>query len=191
MYQKGKSQAEVAKDLGIHKGTLSTWMNGTRIPRMPKVDMLCKYFGVTRSEILEDKKPAKAYTTRIPVLGRVAAGVPIEAIEDILDWEEISPEMALDGEYFALQIKGDSMSPRMLIGDVVIVRQQPDAESGDVVIVQVDGERATCKKLMKHAGGISLLSFNPAYDPITFSNKDIETLPVTILGKVVENRQKY
>ena len=69
----------------------------------------------------------------INVLGRVAAGIPIEAIEDIIDTEEISSDMARTGEFFGLKIHGDSMEPRMCEGDVVIVRRQDDAESGEVV----------------------------------------------------------
>lgn len=129
--------------------------------------------------------------SRIPVLGRVAAGIPIDAIRDVLDWEEIPSKLGRTGEFFALKIKGHSMEPRIADGDVVIVHCQPDADSGDVVIVQVNGDHATCKKLSKHESGISLISFNPAYDPINFSNDQIESLPVTIIGKVIENRQKY
>ena len=129
--------------------------------------------------------------TRIPVLGRVAAGIPIDAIEDVLDWEDISEDMTKTGEFFGLRIKGDSMQPRIVEGDVVIVRSQNDAESGDVVIVQVNGDQATCKRLAKYQTGISLISFNPLYAPINFTNEEIESLPVVIIGKVVENRQKY
>ena len=130
-------------------------------------------------------------SVKIPVLGRVAAGIPIDAITDILDYEEITETMSMTGEYFGLKIKGNSMLPRIAEGDVVIVRQQPDAESGEVVIAQVNGNTATCKKLIKHPTGISLVSFNPEYEPMYFSNEDILRLPVTIIGKVVENRQKY
>ena len=82
---------------------------------------------VGKNEI--DKLESKS-SVRIPVLGRVAAGVPIDAIEDVLDWEEIPEAMAATGEFFGLKIKGDSMQPRIAEGDVVIVRSQPDAESG-------------------------------------------------------------
>ena len=99
--------------------------------------------------------------------------------------------MAHTGDFFGLRIKGDSMSPRISEGDVVIVRQQNDAESGDIVIVLVDGESATCKRLIKYKDGISLISFNPMYEPMNFTKEDIIEKPVTIIGKVVENRQKY
>lgn len=82
---------------------------------------------------------------RIPVLGNVAAGIPIEAIEDVIDYEEISEELAHTGDFFALKIEGDSMEPRICNGDVVIVRKQNYAESGDLVIVLVNGDSATCK----------------------------------------------
>ena len=128
---------------------------------------------------------------KIPVLGSVAAGTPIFAEENYIGSEEISEELASTGEFFGLRIHGDSMSPRISDGDIVIVRQQDDAESGDIVIVLINGDSATCEKLMKYTDGISLLSFNPAYEPMTFTNKEIEDKPVRIIGKVVENRQKY
>ena len=95
------------------------------------------------------------------------------------------------GEFFGLRIKGDSMEPRMESGDVVIVRQQSDANSGDTVIVLVNGDDATCKRLQKTDNGIMLVSTNPKYPPMFYSNEDIRTKPVVILGKVVELRQKY
>lgn len=127
----------------------------------------------------------------INVLGRVAAGIPVEAITDIIDTEEISQELAKTGEFFGLQIHGDSMEPRMYEGDVVIVRQQDDAESGDIVIAMVNGNEATCKRLMKYAGGISLISLNSKYSPMMFTNQEIEEKPVRIIGKVVELRGKF
>ena len=98
--------------------------------------------------------------------------------------------MAKTGEYFGLQIHGDSMEPNMCEGDIVIVRQQDDAESGDIVIAMVNGNDATCKRLTKYAGGIALISNNPKYDPMMFSNEDIISKPVRIIGKVVELRRK-
>lgn len=126
----------------------------------------------------------------INVLGCVAAGIPIEAIEDIIDTEEISVEMAKNGTYFGLQIHGDSMEPRIYEGDVVIVRQQDDAESGDIVIAMINGNDATCKRLTKYASGIALTSLNSKYEPMMFTNQEIIEKPVRIIGKVVELRGK-
>lgn len=135
------------------------------------------------------KRTAKGVV--INVLGRVAAGIPIEAIEDVIDTEEISEEMAKTGEFFGLQIHGDSMEPKFSDGDVVIVRKQNDAESDDIVIAMVNGDDATCKRLKKYKDGIALISTNPTYDPMYFSKEEIETKPVRILGRVVELRAKF
>ena len=128
--------------------------------------------------------------------GNVAAGVPILAVEnfdsnDPDDWEEITEEMASTGEYFALRIHGDSMEPRMQEGDVVIVRLQQSIETGDIAIVRVNGDEATCKKIKKTPEGLILISINPSYEPMFYSPKDVETLPVEIIGKVVELRAKF
>ena len=127
----------------------------------------------------------------INVYGRVAAGIPLEMIEDIIDTEEIPDEMARTGEFFGLKIRGDSMEPRMTDGDVVIVRKQEDAETNDVVIATVNGTDATCKRLKKYNDGIALISLNPKYEPMYFSKNEIEAKPVCIIGRVVELRAKF
>lgn len=127
----------------------------------------------------------------INVLGRVAAGIPIEAVKDVIDTEEISEALASTGEFFGLLIDGDSMEPDIHKGDTVIVRQQNDAESGEIVIAMVNGGDATCKRLIKYAEGISLVSLNSNYAPMFFSNKDVAEKPVRIIGKVVESRRKW
>lgn len=127
----------------------------------------------------------------IKVYGRVAAGIPLEMIEDIIDTEEIPPDLARTGEFFGLQIHGDSMEPKFSEGDVVIVRKQDDAESEDIVIATVNGTDATCKRLKKYREGIALLSTNPAYEPMYFTNEEIVDKPVRIIGRVVELRAKF
>jgi len=190
-----KEQIDLINDLGFNKSAVSTWCNGTRLPRMDKVEKLARYFNINRSDLIEEKKdvPEKSRSKGVPinVYGRVAAGVPIEMIEDIIDTEEITEEMTRTGEFFGLRIKGDSMEPRMTEGDVVIVRVQNDAETGDIVIATVNGTDATCKRLKKYNDGVALISTNPAYEPMYFSNKEIAEKPVRILGRVVELRAKF
>lgn len=139
----------------------------------------------------EETLKAKVKGVKIPVLGRVAAGIPIEMIEDVLDYEEITEDMARHGEYFALKIQGDSMSPRIWNNDVVIVKQQDDAENGDIVIATINGDDAVCKRLQKYNDGIALISLNPQYEPIYLKKEDVEKKPVRIIGKVVELRGKF
>ena len=138
------------------------------------------------SEALSDESIRIKKGCRIPVLSQIVADVPIESIEEVLDWEEIPFRLANTGEFFGLKMKDDSMSPRIESGDVLIVKQQSDAESGDIVIVQINDD-ACVKKFFKQEGGIILQSFNPSYAPMYFSNDK----PVRIIGKVIENRQKY
>lgn len=186
------TQVELAEYMGVSQATISNWQKGIKTPRMSKIDKICEFFHIKRSDLMEDNSSTKKSTgIRIPVLGRVAAGIPIEAIEDIIDTEEITEELASSGTFFGLKLKGNSMEPRMCENDIVIVRQQSDAEDGDIVIATVNGDEATCKRLKKYNDGIVLISNNPNYDPMYFSNKEIQEKPVKIIGKVVELRGKF
>lgn len=190
---------ELANCAKVNKASISQYINGSHKPSNLSAGKIANVlqvnplwlmgFDVPMTEILSKNKSSKGVT--INVYGSVAAGVPIEAIEDIVDTEEITQELARTGTFFGLKIKGDSMEPRMTTGDVVIVRKQDDAESGDVVIATVNGTDATCKRLMKYENGIALLSTNPDYDPMFFSNQEIEDKPVRIIGRVVELRAKF
>lgn len=185
-------QSKIAKRINVSPQTFNTWIQGKAIPRMGKIQLLADYFKIGKSDLIEEKSNITiSQGIKIPVLGSVPAGVPITAVEDILDYEEIPQLWANQGEFFALKIKGDNMEPRMQSGDVVIVRQQSSADSGDTVIVLINGDEATCKKLEKTSNGIMLISTNTKYSPMFFSHEEINELPVVILGKVVENRQKY
>ena len=186
------TQLELSKKLNVGATSVSNWCRGIKSPRMDKVDAMCKIFNCKRSDLMEDKDESQSTNSvTINVLGRVAAGIPLDAIEEIIDTEEISEKMASEGEYFALKIAGDSMEPKISNGDVVIVRKQSDADDGDLVIAMVNGNNAVCKRLKKYAEGIALVSNNPLYEPMYFSIKDIAEKPVTILGKVKELRAKF
>lgn len=194
IHKNDMTQAELAKRLGVSAQSVTSWCKGDKSPRMDKVDAMCRIFNCRRSDLMEDSsevKPSRSTGVVIPVLGRVAAGIPITAAEYVIDTEEISQAMAADGEYFGLQIKGDSMEPKISNGDVVIVRKQSDADDGDLVIALVNGNDAVCKRLKKYAEGIALLSTNPAYEPMYFSEKEIVEKPVEIIGKVKELRAKF
>ena len=195
--EKNINQRELAKYLKVAPSTISMYENGQREPNFEVLEVLADFFNVDMNYLLgkTDKTTKliidKPQGLKIPVLGTVAAGIPISAVEDILDYEEVPQSWESQGEFFALKIKGDSMEPRMESGDVVIVKQQSDANSGDTVIVLVNGDDATCKRLQKTDNGIMLVSTNPKYPPMFYSLEDIQTKPVVILGKVVELRQKY
>ncbi|MDB1979125.1 S24 family peptidase [[Clostridium] symbiosum] len=197
----GMSQEELAQKVGYKSRSSinKIEVDGRGLPQS-KIAAIAKALDTTPAylmgwdnniaPIINGTKHKKSGVT-INVLGRVAAGTPIEAVEDIIDTEEITQEMASTGEFFGLRIDGDSMEPKMSKGDIVIVRQQDDAESGDTVIVSINGTDATCKRLRKYRDGIELISTNPSYEPMFFSNKDIVNKPVKIIGKVVELRCKF
>lgn len=185
------SRMQLSESLGISYSTVSDWINGNAYPRIDKIEMMANYFGINKSDLVEEDYNNETSALKIPVLGNVAAGIPISAVEDILDYEEVPISWQNQGEFFALRIKGDSMEPRMESGDVVIVKQQSDANSGDTVIALVNGDDATCKKLEKTDNGIMLVSTNAKYPPMFFSKEDIVNKPVVILGKVVEFRGKF
>ncbi len=144
---------------------------------------------IVRKILSEEEKKKKGML--IPVLGTIAAGVPVEAVEDILGWEEISESMASQGDYFALRVKGQSMEPKFIEGDTVIVRKESCVESGRVAVVLVGCEDATLKQVNISPEGIALIGYNPmVYEPHFYSNKEVQDLPVQILGEVVELRRK-
>lgn len=136
--------------------------------------------------------PPRVKGVRIPILGKVVAGIPIEAIENIEGYEEITPALASKGEHFALRVQGDSMAPVIVENDIVIVRKQRQVENGDIAIVLVNGDEATIKKVQINDHGITLVGFNiEVYPPHFYSEKEITTLPVQIIGKVVESKRSF
>ena len=190
---------ELANASGVSKASISQYLNGSHAPSNISSGKMAKILDVNPVWLMGFDVPMKEKISSlpqrkgvpIPVYGRVAAGVPLEMIEDIIDTEEITEKMSRTGDFFALQIHGDSMEPKMSEGDVVIVRRQEDAESGDTVIATVNGTDATCKRLRKYRDGIELIATNPSYEPMFFSNEEIEKKPVRILGRVVELRAKF
>lgn len=194
--KKKYTMKELAEKVGVSEATVSRWESG-EISNMRRdgIMRLSEVLDIPPSVILGLQDNTNNFSrpkgVRIPVLGEVVAGVPIDAVEEYLDWEEITPELAETGEFFALKIKGDSMEPRIVAGDVVIVKMQSTADTGDVVIAMVNGDDACCKRFIKQSDGIILQSFNSAYTPMFFTKEDIEKKPVSIIGKVIENRQKY
>lgn len=189
--QNGISQTEICQTLGFSMSTFSDWVHARTYPRIDKIELMANYFGIEKSDLVEERTKSQRAGVAINVLGRVAAGIPINAITEIIDTEEISEDLAKTGDFFALKIKGDSMEPRIVDGDVVIVKQQEDAENGDTVIALVNGDDAVCKRLRKYRDGLELISNNPAYAPMFFDKETIETKPVRIIGKVVELRGKF
>lgn len=195
--EQGIKRSTMLADLDIPSSTFSTWKKKGSDPDLKSVIKLANYLGVSMDYMLTGEKgniqklELDDEPIQIRVLGKVAAGIPIEAVEDVIGEETISKKMAETGDYFGLRISGDSMEPSIHHGSIVIVRQQDDVENGDIAIVIVNGEDATCKKIEKFENGIMLVPINKAYEEKFYTNEEIEKLPVRIIGKVVESRTKF
>ena len=192
-----KTQEQMAKIINKRQQTYGKYEKAITEPDAETLQILAKYFGVSLEYLLGkennfvEEKPVQKGGFKIPVLGTIPAGIPIEAVEEILDYEEIPQEWTTQGEYFGLKVKGNSMEPRIMNGDVVICRKQDNADSGDICVIMVNGNDATLKQIKKDTNGIALVPFNQNYSPMFYNNEQIANLPVRIIGKVVELRGKF
>ena len=189
-------QKELAILVGVAAPTVSEWEHGKKDPSGERLLKLAEIFGVEPGAILGETSYKKSSDEkdyiRIPVLGRIPAGVPFEMIEDIEDYEDIHASMTRGGkEYFALKVRGDSMNPKYEDGDTIILRATNVCESGQDCAVRVNGDDATFKRVyVTEEGGIILQPLNPAYEPRNYTRHQWESDYVSILGVVVELRRK-
>ena len=198
---KGITVGYAESRLNLEQGAIDTAEGNGNVPGDDLVKEMAILLDTTPEYLLcltdDPRVPLDDKTgVKIKVFGEVAAGIPIQQIDnfdpdDANSWEEINRKTARSGIYFALRIKGQSMYPEIKDGAVVIVRKQDDVESGELAVVAINGDTATCKKVVKDENGIYLMPINPAFPPQFFSSEQIQELPVRILGKVVEARNKY
>lgn len=190
------SQQELADKIGVSKSAISRYENGS-IGNMglDKAQALAKALNLDPLLLLsfagangKELKPVDlSASVKIPVVGSIPAGTPVEAIEDIVDYIDIPEDWIKgDAEYIGLEVKGDSMYPIMLDGDTVVIRVQPTAETGDICACYVNGYDATLKRIALKSKTITLVPANPSYAPKTYTHPG----EVTIVGKVVEIRRK-
>lgn len=180
-----KTRIEVCRDLEIPYSTFTDWCNANIYPRIDKIQLLANYFGIQKSDLVENKEKVKIDNKQaFPLLGTVKAGYNYLASENIIGYVNIDKNIPNPEEYFALKVTGDSMQPILYNDDIVIVHSQNDIESGQIGIILINGNEATVKKIIKHNDFIELISFNSYYPPKKIT-KDIE---FKIIGKVVEAR---
>lgn len=195
-YTSHLTQGQLSEMTGIPTSTLSGYFAERSTPNAGNIQKIADALGIDKSDIdprfsTTENISSPHRGNRIPVLGRVAAGIPIEAVQDIEDYEDIPASWGDPREYFALKIQGHSMEPRIWDGDVVIARKMPDVDSGSVAVVLVDGEEATVKQIKKSEDGMTLIGWNPAvYPPKFYTWAEVSRLPVQILGIVKEVRGK-
>lgn len=187
----GENQPDIAEVLGVTKSAVNAYFMGNKMPRMDRIKKLADHFGCNVSDLIDDKTVEDQITAvAIPVLGTVPAGVPIEAIQDILGYEEIPKIMADTGEFFCLRVEGNSMYPLLYSGETIVIKKQETADNGDIVVALVDNNDTTVKRLKKVSDGIILEAENPEYNSLYFNEKQIRNEKVKIIGKAVESRKK-
>ena len=192
----GMQQKEVAIAAGVSRPTVSEWEHQKKDPSGERLLKLAKLFNVDPSIILgyrigDENIRTNDGAIRIPVLGSIPAGIPIEAIEDIIDWEEIPSDWTRGNkQYFALRVQGLSMYPEYRDGDVIVLKRQETAENGQDCAVSINGDEATFKRFRRTESGIMLQAINPDFEPLLYTEQQVEELPVRILGVVVELRRK-
>ena len=190
----GLNQIELAKRLNLSSSaSISQYESGDRLPSDDIKLKMAELFNCSIDYLLgkTNSKNISSDSAVVFIYGTIPAGVPMELIEDIVDTEEINADMLRGGkQYFGLKIKGNSMYPEYLDGDTIILEKVEDCESGQDCCIMCNGNDGTFKRVFKNENGIILQPLNPEYQPIVYSNEQIETLPVKIIGKVVELRRK-
>lgn len=189
---KGITQTDIINDLKINKSTISTWCNGSRLPRMDKVQLIADYLGVSKSDLIEEKETKEEAITcnniykldkiKLPMLGKVACGEPIFADEDRESYIMVGTDIGAD---FCLQCQGDSMiNARIHDGDIVFVKKTDIVENGEIAVVIIDDE-ATLKRFFyyREQNLVILKPENPKYQDIILTGEQLNQ--VKVLGRAV------
>lgn len=189
-----KTRAEACKDLEIPYSTFTDWCNANIYPRIDKIELLANYFDIKKSDLVENKEKTDKLgnpVVEIPILGTVKAGYDYLAQENWIGTIDVDKKLADSGEFFALKVKGDSMAPVLIEDDIVIIKKQDDFENGDIVVAIVNGDEATIKKGKKSESKILLQPFNTNYDPLIFTEEEMDTIPVRIVGTVKQLKREF
>lgn len=203
----GLTQVQMAQKLGISKHLYNKYERTNTRPGYEVLSEIARLSGVSTDYLLgltsgDDEiamrpdpwgigQPSTPKAVRIPVLGIIPAGVPLEAVEDVLDWEEIPIEWTVNGkEFFGLKLRGDSMAPKYESGDIVILQRAFTCSPGSDCAVIINGDDATFKRVFAaEDGGIVLHPLNPLFPVIAYTAEQCEELPVRIIGVATQIRR--
>lgn len=204
------SEEEFAALVGVTADDVINWEHGTSRIDRNSLAILVDKFKVTEEYLLDktdlpvdisklnwndNVRPVKLPIDdmeKIPLLGAIAAGTPIEAIEnnDVDDYIYFDTR-GYSSPIFALNIVGSSMEPRIFEGDIAIIEVTGFVNSGEVAAVKVNGNDTTLKQVKFESDGMWLIGFNPSFKPIFYTAKECTELPVTVIGKLIEVRQRW
>lgn len=190
----GINQTELGNKIGLSARAIGFYESSDRDIPTSKLQKIADYFNVSTDYVLGRSNTSQKddEVIQIPLLGKIQAGVPTEMFLDIIDYIDIPADMAKGNkELFALKTKGKSMEPNFIEGDILIFEKTEDCENGQFCAVAVNGDDATFKKVTKTDAGIMLQPLNPAFETKFYTNEQITSLPVTIIGVLKESRRKY
>lgn len=191
---------ELHEKTGISESLLSKYLSGNAIARQRKIALISETLNINPVWLMgydvpmEEMKMDKLGNpiTEVPLLGAVKAGYDYMAQENWEGMIEVDKNIVKDGsDYFALKIKGDSMSPVLIENDIVVIKKQEDFENGDLVVALINGDEATIKKGRKSDNSILLQPLNTAYEPLIFTYDEMKTIPVTIIGVVKQLKREF
>ncbi len=185
--ESGLTQDQLGERVGVTGKAVCTWELGLKTPRMPVIERLAALFGVSKSEIIEGVPSTSASPiTRVPILGRVAAGSGCLADDNLDGYENVPTDILSTGEEFILlNVKGDSMSPKIEEGDRLLIQLQPSVDSGSYAVVLIDDEDGVVKKVCYSKNRIELISENPYYPPRIFEDSEVTRVRVVGLVKYI------
>ncbi|MBQ2387702.1 MAG: helix-turn-helix domain-containing protein [Clostridia bacterium] len=185
--ESGLTQDRLGELVGVTGKAVCSWELGLKTPRMPVIERLADLFGVSKTEIIEDAKSTPVSPiTRVPILGRVAAGSGCLADDNLDGYENVPTDiLSTEEEYILLNVKGDSMSPKIEEGDRLLIQLQPSVDSGSYAVVLIDDEDGVVKKVCYSKNRIELISENPYYPPRIFENSEVTRVRVVGLVKYI------
>lgn len=185
--ESGLTQDRLGELVGVTGKAVCSWELGLKTPRMPVIERLADLFGVSKSEIIEGAKSTPVSPiTRVPILGRVAAGSGCLADDNLDGYENVPTDiLSTEEEYILLNVKGDSMSPKIEEGDRLLIQLQPSVDSGSYAVVLIDDEDGVVKKVCYSKNRIELISENPYYPPRIFENSEVTRVRVVGLVKYI------
>lgn len=192
-----KTRNEMCEALGVKYTTFADWVNAKTYPRMERIEQIADYFGVGKSALLEEQLPdgaipyQKRPTLPIPIVGAVSCGMPLLAEDNIEGYIDTPAQDVTTGEtYFWLRAKGDSMmNVGIHEGDLLLIRQQNDVDSGDIAVVAIHEDDATLKRVIKKENALILQPENPAYETKIFVGKEMSD--VHIRGRLMKLEKRF
>ena len=188
----GINQTELGNKIGLSARAIGFYESSDRDIPTSKLQKIADYFNVSTDYVLGRSNDLQDDVKQIPLLGKIQAGEPTTMFLDVIDYIDIPADMARGNkELFALKTTGKSMEPNFIEGDILIFEKTEDCENGQFCAVSVNGDDATFKKVTKTDAGIMLQPLNPDFETKFYTNEQIASLPVTIIGVLKQIRRNF